>query len=231
MLWSNSRRKTKATGVPSTIGGRGRSYGSSFLQWESLIRIPLEHGVYIMRDKTVDSYSTGSKGLHWIVAILVLMMLSFGFFLDDLPEQFQSTAFMMHKSIGLTIFFLMLARLFWIVHTGKPELPFSVPRWERIFSQIIQVSMYVCLIAMPLAGWVKSVAEERIPTFFGLFPMPLYGIPVDKTLSKWMGSAHEIIAYILIALITFHIAGALKHHFIDKDKVMRRMLSNARKDL
>lgn len=178
----------------------------------------------------VDSYSTGSKWLHWIVAVLVLMMLSFGFFLDDVPESYQGTAYMIHKSIGLTIFFLMLARLFWIVHSGKPELPFAVPRWERIFSQFVQVSMYVCLFAMPLAGWVMSIAKDRVPIFFGLFAMPIYGIPVDKALGQWMATAHGTIAYILIVLITLHIAGALKHHFIDKDKVMRRMLSNARKN-
>lgn len=184
-----------------------------------------------MREKKVDSYSAGSKSLHWIVAVLVLMMLSFGFFLDDVPEQFQGTAYMMHKSIGLTIFFLMIVRLFWITYTGKPELPFSVPRWERVFSQFIQISLYVCLFAMPLAGWVMSVAKDRVPTFFGLFSMPLYGVPVNHDLAKWMEGAHEIIAYILITLISLHVAGALKHHFIDKDKIMRRMLSNARKDL
>lgn len=183
-----------------------------------------------MRDNRVEGYSAGSKWLHWIVAVLVLMMLSFGFFLDDVPEQFQGTAYMMHKSIGLTIFFLMIVRLFWILYTGKPDLPFSVPRWERILSKFVQMSMYVFLFAMPLAGWVMSVANDRVPTFFGLFPMPLYGIPVDKELGEWMAGAHEIIAYILIVLIALHIAGALKHQFIDKDKVMRRMLSDARKD-
>lgn len=183
-----------------------------------------------MRNKVVDSYSTGSKTLHWIVAVLVLMMLSFGFFLDDVPEQFQPTAYMFHKSIGLTIFFLMCIRLFWIKYTGKPELPYSVPQWERIFSQFIQVSLYICLFAMPMAGWIRSVSADRVPTFFGLFSMPLYGIPVDKALSEWMAGAHELIAYILITLIALHIAGALKHQFIDKDKVMRRMLGNARKN-
>lgn len=183
-----------------------------------------------MRERRTASYSAGSKWLHWIVAVLVLMMLSFGFFLKDVPEQFQSTAYMMHKSIGLTIFFLMALRLFWIVYTGKPELPFSIPRWEKMLSHFVQVSMYVFLFAMPLAGWVMSVAKDRVPSFFGLFPMPLYGVPVSDELAEWMAEAHEIIAYILIGLIVLHVAGALKHQFINKDKVMRRMLSDARKD-
>jgi cytochrome b561 len=184
-----------------------------------------------MKNTLVESYSTGSKSLHWIVAILVLLMLSGSFFLDDLPEQYQATAYFIHKSTGLMILFLMLARLFWIVHTGKPELPFSVSRWERIFSNVVQVSFYVLLIAMPIIGWMGSVAANRVPSFFGLFDMPLYGIPVSKPLSHYLFKAHTVIAYILIALATLHICGALKHHFIDRDKILRRMLSNSRNRL
>lgn len=181
-----------------------------------------------MSKTTQEAYSKGSKWLHWLVAILVLLMLSFGFFLDDLPESYQSTAFMMHKSLGITIFFLMCIRLFWIAYTGKPELPKTVVLWERILSKMVQVSMYVFLFAMPLAGWVMSVAADRVPVYFGLFKMPLYGIPVDKNLSHLMGKAHEIIAWILISLIVLHIAGALKHYFINKDRVLQRMsLSNS----
>lgn len=183
-----------------------------------------------MRQENVESYSSGSKWLHWIVAVIVLLMLPFSFFLDDVPDNYKAFAYMIHKSLGLTVLFLMLFRLFWIVHTGKPDLPYSVPRWERIFSQVVQYSMYIFLIAMPFAGWITSIAADRVPTYFGLFAVPLYGIPVNKSLSHWMGEAHEFIAYILIVLISLHILGALKHYFIDKDKILRRMLSDSRKN-
>lgn len=178
----------------------------------------------------VDRYSTGSKCLHWIIAVLVLLMLSFGFFLSDLPKSYQPSAYMIHKSIGLTILLLMVCRLFWIVHTGKPDLPYGVPKWERVLSNIVQLSLYVFLIAMPFSGWIMSVAAERIPVYFGLFEMPLFGIPVSKHLSDLTATVHTTIAYVLISLIGLHILGALKHQFIDKDKVMRRMLSDARED-
>ncbi len=183
-----------------------------------------------MRDKFVDSYSAGTKWLHWLVAIIVILMLSFSFFLSDIPKSSQPMAYMIHKSMGLTVLFLMLARIFWIIRTGKPELPFSVARWERVTSQVVQISLYVLLIAMPFSGWIMSMAADRVPVYFGLFYMPLYGIPVNKLLSEFFVNVHVTIAYLLIGLISLHIAGALKHHFIDKDKVMRRMLKNSRKN-
>ena len=183
-----------------------------------------------MSNVVVDTYSKGSKWLHWIVAIIVMSMLLFSFFLDDVPEQYQSTAYMIHKSIGLTILLLMCVRLFWINHTGKPELPFSVPRWERLLARVVQAALYVFLFAQPLIGWVMSVSAGRTPVFFGLFQVPLLGIPVNKYLSDTMAEAHEIIAWILIALIALHVAGALKHYFINKDRLLHRMLSDLRKD-
>lgn len=178
----------------------------------------------------VDSYSKGSKWLHWMVAIIVMAMLSFSFFLGDVPDQYQPTAYMIHKSLGLTVLFLMCARLFWIVHTGRPELPFTVPMWERVLTRVVQTSMYILLFAMPVVGWVMSVAAGRTPIYFGLFDVPLPGIPIDKQLSHTMANTHEIIAWILIVLISLHILGALKHYFINKDRILHRMLGDLRKN-
>ena len=177
-----------------------------------------------MRQLPVTSYTKTSKWLHWIVAVIVLLMLSGSFFLSDIAEHYQSMAYMLHKSTGLTVLLLMLVRLTWIIHTGKPALPSSVSMWERSLSRFVQFSLYVFLIAMPLCGWVMSVAANRVPVYFGLFKLPLYGIPVNKALSEFMAQSHTTIAWILIALITLHIAGSLKHYFIDKDNVLNRML-------
>ncbi len=184
-----------------------------------------------MKKLVVDSYSKGSKWLHWIVAMIVMAMLSFSFFLGNVPEQYQSTAYMIHKSLGLTVLFLMCARLFWIVRTGRPELPFTVSTWERVLTRVVQTSMYLLLFAMPIVGWVMSVAAGRTPTYFGLFDVPLPGIPIDKQLSHTMGTAHCTIAWILIVLISLHILGALKHYFINKDRILHRMLGDFRKNV
>ena len=179
-----------------------------------------------MLKKQVPNYSTGSKWIHWLVALIVISMLAGSFFLDDVPEQYKGRAYMIHKSVGLTVLFLMILRLFWIRYRGKPALPVSVSAWERFLSHLVQYSLYVFVILMPLCGWIMSVAANRTPVFFGLFPVPIPGIAPNKALSQLMLQAHITIAWIIIALLVLHIAGALKHHFIDKDDVLRRMWRN-----
>lgn len=177
-----------------------------------------------MTSKVASGYSPLSKLFHWVIALAVIGMLTMGFFLDDIPEQFQGTAYMLHKSTGITILFLMILRFIWIHAVGKPPLPVSIKPWEKILSRFVQYSFYALLVIMPLSGWIMSVAADKIPNYFGLFKAPLPGIEPNKSLAEFMAESHEIIAWILIAFITLHVLGALKHHFIDKDKVLKRML-------
>ncbi len=176
-----------------------------------------------MRKGKVTRYSAVLKFFHWLIAFVVIAMLSGSFFLDDLPEQYQSGAYMAHKSLGLTVLFLMIARFLWVQYSGKPELPATVSMFEKVVSRVVQYSFYLFLIAMPICGWVMSVAANRVPSYFGLFRMPL-PIATNKILANIMDQAHKTIAWILIVLIILHIAGAMKHHFIDKDTVLKRML-------
>lgn len=176
-----------------------------------------------MSNKDVDKYSSESKWLHWLIAFLVIMMLSFSFFLEDVPDRFQANAYMIHKSLGLTVLFLMIFRIVLIHTKGRPELPLSISLWEKMLSRTVQYSFYFLLICMPVCGWIMSVAGGRIPTFFGLFKMPL-PINKNKELGDFMLQAHITIAWILIVLILLHVAGALKHHFFNRDDVLTRML-------
>lgn len=176
-----------------------------------------------MTNKDVTTYATGSKILHWIIALLVIGMLACGFFLKPLSEFLKST-YMIHKSIGLTILGLMVIRLVWIIRHGKPKLPASVSRMEGFLAHGVQHSMYLLLFLMPLSGWIMSTAADRPPVFFGWVTMPFPGISSNKSLADFMLECHGIIAYLLIGLIALHVAGALKHHLIDKDTILRRML-------
>ena len=175
-------------------------------------------------NKDVSVYSQGFKYLHWLVAILVLCMLGFGFYLGDLPGSMKPTAYMLHKSIGLTLLALMLMRFVWLISSGRPALPESVPRWERFCAYAVQCSLYLFLLAMPLCGWLMATASNKIPVYFTWFRVPFPGILPDKTLAHWMSEAHYTIAFILLGLIVLHTAGALKHRFIDKDDVLNRMM-------
>jgi len=172
----------------------------------------------------VMRYSVGSKWLHWVIALLVIGMLSMGFFLSSLSEAIQPMAIMYHRSTGITILFLVLFRLYWLFCKGKPALPSHIPLWEKRLSHAVQASMYLCLLLMPLIGWAMSMAANHAPVFFGLFTMSIPGIPVDKALSNELFNLHRLFAYILIALISLHLLGVLKHQWIDKDKILQRML-------
>ena len=183
------------------------------------------------QDKDVTWYATGSKVLHWLIALLVLLMLCFSFFLSNLSEANQPQGYMIHKSIGLTVLGLMVLRMLWIHYRGRPNLPPTVPRWEKIASRAVQYSFYVLLLAMPFSGWLLSVAENHMPQYFGLFTVPTFGILPNQVLAEAMDIAHKTIAWILIVLVFLHVAGALKHHLIDKDNVLRRMWFDSKRPL
>lgn len=171
-----------------------------------------------------QTYSYGFKMLHWIIALLVIGMLSAGFFLDDLPKAIKPWAIMMHKSIGLTVLVLMITRLLWIIRTGKPRFPGSMAAWEKVLAYGVQYSLYLTLILIPLAGWVMSVAAGKPPVFFGLFTLSLPWIAPSKALGGLMFEIHSTLAWVTIGLLVLHIAGALKHYYWDKDTVLQGML-------
>lgn len=173
----------------------------------------------------MEAYSRGSKFFHWTIALLVTGMLSVTFFLDQLfAKENIKTAFMVHKSLGLTILVLMIARIFWIIKTGRPALPQSVKYWERFLARLVQYCLYLLLILMPLSGWIMSVAKNRAPVFFNLFTVPFPGIPLSDNLAEFMAGWHNRFAWMLIVLLALHISAALKHHFINKNNVLRTML-------
>ncbi|MDF1646115.1 MAG: cytochrome b [Legionellaceae bacterium] len=175
-------------------------------------------------NKDVTAYSTGFKWLHWLVACLVLGMLGVGFFLGDLPQHFKPTAYMLHKSIGLTLLILMLIRAVWIIKSGKPKLPSTTPKWECFLASSVQYALYLFLIMMALSGWLMATASNKIPVYFGWFRVPFPALLPNERLANWMYSTHETIAWILLGLVSLHVAGALKHWLIQKDDVLTRML-------
>jgi cytochrome b561 len=168
-------------------------------------------------------YSSVSKLLHWVIALAVIVMLCVGFLLSSIPEKYQSMAYMLHKSTGLTILFLMMIRVIWIHVSGRPPLPMTISTWEYILSRVIQYGFYILLILMPVSGWLMSVADGRTPTYFGLFQLPFPGVGINKPLGNFMATCHEYIAWALIVFFVLHVSGALKHHFIDKDNVLKSM--------
>src|SRR3989338_1976502 len=166
-----------------------------------------------MQSTSTQTYPGIIKLLHWAIGLTVISMLSFGFFLESLPKSMQGLAFMLHKSTGLTILFMSLIWIILIHTTIKPRLPESVPLWQKVLARLVQYSLLILLLAMPLVGWIMSMAAGRVPVYFGLFQAKLPFVMPDENLAKLMNATHTVLAWIFIALISIHTLAALKHHF------------------
>lgn len=171
-----------------------------------------------------ERYTPAAIALHWIVALLILANLALGLYTVDLPlSPAKLRNFSYHKWIGVTVFMLAAARLLWRLGHPPPALPAAMARWERNAAQLTHALLYVLFFAAPLTGWLFSSAAGFQTVYLGVVPIPDL-LSKDKALADALKLAHKSINYTLAAVIVLHAAAALKHHFIDKDDVLRRML-------
>jgi cytochrome b561 len=171
----------------------------------------------------LQKYSLPAIIIHWIMAILVIGMVPFGWYMSDLdfsPDKLQFYAW--HKSIGVTILALFFLRLFWRLYKGVPA-PLPHKMWEEKLSKATHVLLYVLIAIMPLTGWLMSSANGFPVSVWSAFVLPDL-IDKNQELGKLLNNIHSKIAWAIIIVAGLHLLGALKHHFIDKDNTLRRML-------
>lgn len=172
---------------------------------------------------TQESYGSMAKFLHWSLAILILAMLIGGAFMSALPRSAKMIVYPLHKSTGLLILCLMLVRIYWVFTSTKPQSLTLTP-WQRIAEHSAHGLLYIGFLVMPLSGWLMSTAANKIPVFYGLFTVPMPGIPESEMLKHLGKDIHNLTAYSMGGLLFLHIAAALKHHWCNQDKVLKRML-------
>jgi cytochrome b561 len=160
-----------------------------------------------MTQPPIEGYGAVSKLLHWLVAVLVFTQLAIGKFFEVDPARPGETLFNLHMTIGLTVLGLMVVRLTWRLGDTVPPLPRTTPRWQRMAARSIQGSFYVLLFALPISGWLLSLPKALDP----------HGKDVVK-------EVHEVLGNVLLVLAALHVGAGLKHHFIDHDNVLSRML-------
>jgi cytochrome b561 len=167
--------------------------------------------------------------LHWFAAALILANLAFGLYLVGLPLSPQKLKyFSYHKWIGVTVFVLSAARLLWRLTHPVPPLPATMPPWERRAAHVSHALLYLLFFAAPLSGWLFSSAAGFQTVYLGLLPIPDL-LAKNKEVAEVLRIAHHWINYTLAAVVTLHAAAALKHHFIDRDDVLVRMLPRSRR--
>jgi cytochrome b561 len=169
-------------------------------------------------------YTRTAIALHWIVAALILFNLAFGLYTVNLPLSPQKLKyFSYHKWVGVTVLMLVAARLLWRLGHAAPVLPATMKPWELKAAHGSHILLYVLFFAAPLSGWLFSSAQGFQTVYLGVLPIPDL-LSKNKELSLVLRIAHHWINYTLAAIIALHAAAAVKHHVVDRDDVLVRML-------
>lgn len=169
-------------------------------------------------------YGVVAQLFHWTIVVLIIVQFILANRADNLPLGIAKIAVLaQHKSFGITILGVVLLRLIWRWLNPVPAEPADIPRWQRIAARISHVALYALLLITPIIGWLMSSARNFPVSWFGLVTLPDFIAP-NKQTYELLHETHEVLAQTLFWLALLHIAAALKHHFIDRDNVLRRML-------
>ena len=173
---------------------------------------------------TTRSWGALSKALHWIIVILILLQYVLATWAESLPRGPRMIeAWGWHKSFGMTILMLAVIRLVWRLMNPTPDLTAETRPWERALAKLSHLLLYGLIFALPLTGWLMSSAKNFPVSWFKVFQWPDLVGP-DPDFSKLMLSTHHVLFKVLVVVALLHIAGALKHHFYDRNEVLKRML-------
>jgi cytochrome b561 len=169
-------------------------------------------------------YGAVAQSLHWLMAALIIAGFCVGLYMVDLKmSPTKLKLFSYHKWIGVTVFALVLLRLAWRLYAPPPPLPLSIPDWQRRASAISHRLLYLLMLAVPLSGWLMSSAKGFQTVYFGVWPIPDL-LSKNPDLGKQLETVHWTLNKLLLLTVIVHVSAALKHHFVDHDGVLQRML-------
>jgi cytochrome b561 len=203
-------------------------------------------------------YGSVSQWLHWTTVALVIVLLAMGNAFEIETDEPGSALFYWHSSLGVLVFVLAAARIGWLLFSRPPALPRSTSRLFRVLARSTHVALYALLFALPISGWLTASSEGASVPFFGIATVPAWAgadrIPSASAVSTQeseplipaataapqagAGRAedegrfkelHEVLSNVLLVLASLHALAALKHHFVDHDDVLRRMLPRSRR--
>lgn len=224
------RRKKRVKPQTKTPGFPGVFFSLYGMETDRLSYLSnvCKKGTLIMQIKnTPTTYGAGTKFFHWTIALLIVFMLCLGFYMGGLEGGLQKLKlYGLHKSIGVTVLMLALARLGWHLYSKKPGFVPEIKWWERHAAHAMHIFLYIGMIGMPLSGWLLSSAAGRSVQFFGLFTLPDLIPPDGDTghIGALFRGIHWYTAWALVIAIPAHAGAALKHHFLNKDATLARMI-------
>jgi cytochrome b561 len=176
-----------------------------------------------LRD-TVAGYGLVTRLAHWLMAAAFFVLFALGFWMVGLDyySPYYTSAPDLHRSLGIVFAAALIARFAWVQLSTKPPNP-ELSRGERITAAIVQWSFYPLLLAISISGYLIATTDGRAVDVFGLFSLP--AVITDRSITDTSGFLHRGLSYATLALAGLHTAAALKHHFWDRNDVLKRMLS------
>lgn len=171
-----------------------------------------------------NRYTSTAISLHWLIAIGLATTFGLGVYMADLPfSPAKLQYYSWHKWAGVSLFLLIGVRLLWRLANQPPALPDSMPRLHQYLAALAHVALYLLMFAIPLSGWLMSSAKGFQTVWFGVLPLPNL-IDKNPELGEQLLHLHEALNYGLLALVVAHAGAAFKHHWIDRDDILKRML-------
>lgn len=178
---------------------------------------------------TVQTYGSVTKLFHWLTALLIATLIPLGIIANDLPydtsEELARKAFLfsMHKTLGVTMFFVALARIAWAVVQPKPGPMHPERTVEHWAAETVHWLLYGSLVLVPLSGWIHHASTSGFAPIWWPFGQNLPLVPESEDLAGVTAGLHIVFERVLVVALILHVAGALKHHFVDRDATLRRM--------
>ncbi|WP_296650068.1 cytochrome b [Rhodoferax sp.] len=173
-------------------------------------------------------YSAPAIALHWLLAGGIIGLFALGIYMHELPfSPWRLKLYNWHKWAGMAVLLLSAVRLFWRLTHRPPALPATMigamPVWQAQAYHATHHLMYLLFFAVPLLGWTYSSAAGFPIVWLGLLPLPDL-LSADKALAELIRPWHQWTAFALMGLVALHVAAALKHHWVDRDGLMQRIL-------
>ncbi|CUJ89264.1 hypothetical protein RUE5091_00846 [Ruegeria denitrificans] len=187
---------------------------------------------------TFSSYGSVTKTFHWLTALLIFTALPLGWFANNLAQAIYDPSiptteddlvqavrlFSLHKTVGVTVFFVALARILWALTQTKPGLLNADHKPEAFAAEVVHWLLYGSLVLVPLTGWLHHAAAEGFAPILWPLGQNLPFVPKSPYVAEVTAGLHWLFILVLAGSLILHIAGALKHHVVDKDSTLRRML-------
>ncbi|MBA2711558.1 MAG: cytochrome b [Tatlockia sp.] len=177
---------------------------------------------------TNNRYGIIAIALHWVIAAFMIGLTGLGIYMVSLPINLEKLKlYGWHKEYGFFLLLLVIIRLIWRLTNKTPVL--SINAWEVLAARIVHWSFYGFMLTLPITGWLLTSAAGLPASFFGFITLPNLIAP-DNQLMQVFQETHKWLGYVLIGFIICHTAAALKHHYIDKDNILMRIIFAQGKD-